>query len=51
MYVVELLDLEKDTIFTKKFNNKDSMYKFVRKVNHSKKLKLLLILDNSYMCD
>lgn len=51
MYQVELLDLEKNIKFTKKFNNRDSMYKFVRKVNHSKKLKLLLILDNSYMYD
>ena len=51
MYEVELLDLEKDKIFTKKFNDRNSMYKFVRKVNRSKKLKLLLILDNSYMYD
>ena len=51
MYEVELLDIEKDKRFTKRFNSRDSMYRFIRKVNHSKKIKLLLILDNSYMYD
>ena len=45
MYEVELLNLSNNEIFTKKFNSYDLMRKFVNKVNFSKKLNLLMIID------
>lgn len=51
MFEVEVLDIENNNIFIKKFNDVFKAYKFVRKVNYSKKLKLLSVVNNSYMFD
>lgn len=51
MYEVEVLDLEKNIEFKKIFNDKKEMQRFVRKVNYSKKLKLLMVVNNSYLYD
>lgn len=51
MYEVELLDLKTNNVFIKKFNSYELMKKFVNRVNFSKKLKLLMIIDNSYLFD
>lgn len=51
MYELKLLDLKKNTIFIKEFNNYGSVVIFIRKLEHSKKLKLLSFTDNSYMYD
>ena len=51
MYEVEILNLKNNVKFTKKFNNRDKMRNFVRKVNYSNKLRLLMIVDNSYLYD
>lgn len=51
MYEVQLLNLEKNIEFTKIFNDKSKLTSFLNKVNYSKKLKLLMIVDNSYMYD
>ena len=51
MYEVELLNLITNDIFIKKFNSYNLMKKFVHKVNFSNKLKLLSIIDNSYLYD
>lgn len=51
MYEVELLNLKANERFTKKFWAKETLMKFLKKVEHSKKLKLLCITDNSYLYD
>lgn len=51
MYEVELLDLKHNERFTKKFWGKQTLIRFLKKVEHSKKLKLLCITDNSYLYD
>lgn len=51
MFEIEVLDIEKNKRFTRIFNDSFNAYKFVRKVNYSKKLKLLCITDNSCYFD
>lgn len=51
LFEVKVLDLINNRVFIKKFNDSIQAYKFVRKVNYSKKLQLLSITDNSYFFD
>lgn len=51
MYEVVVLNLKNNEEFTKMFFDRSLLDKFVNKVTHSSKLKLLSIIDNSYMYD
>lgn len=51
MFEIIVLDLKNNNRFIKVFNDSIKAYKFVRKVNFSKNLKLLSIINNSYMFD
>lgn len=49
MYEVHLLNIEKNIEFVKVFNDKRKLKAFVNKVRFSKKLKLLMIVNNEYL--
>ena len=51
MFEVDVLNLETNKRFTKIFNDSINAWKFVRKVNFSKKLQLICVTDYSYMFD
>ena len=51
MFEINVLDLKSNKRFTKVFNNSIKAWKFVRVVNNSKDLKLLCVINNSYMFD
>lgn len=51
MYEVEVYNTKDNRIFRKVFWSKDRMDKFINKVIHSNKLKLLMIINNSYLYD
>lgn len=51
MYEVEVLNIKEKKLFKKIFWCRDRMDKFVNKVIHSDKLKLLTITNNSYLYD
>ena len=51
MYEVEVYSIKDNRIFKRIFWSKDRMDKFVNKVVHSDKLRLLTITNNSYLYD
>ena len=51
MYEVVLFNIDTNKSFVKVFNSLEKLYDFVNKVNYSKKLKILSIINNSFMFD
>ena len=51
MYEVVLLNLSTNSKFTKVFNSIEKFTIFVNRVHYSNKLKILSIINNSYMFD
>lgn len=51
MFIVYIENLLNKKEIKKVFWNRDNMIKFVRKVNYSKKVRLLCVEDNSLLYD
>ena len=51
MYEIVLLNLDTKSRFTKVFFDHNKFYSFFMKVINSKKIKVLSVIDNSFMYD
>lgn len=51
MFLVEVININTNKIFIRKFNDIKTAMNYVRKVKYSKILTLLSITDNSYFYD